>query len=94
MTFAILNVEEQGTSIHIPKRCLAVLLQSAVQFRGSGWGKEQPSSLGYDRIYTEKPIVFCLQKTRNNSDNNNHDYYELERGELAEHGMKLDILYL
>ncbi|KAF8199026.1 hypothetical protein BJ912DRAFT_686424 [Pholiota molesta] len=92
LTFGILNVEEQGTSIHIPKACLAVLLQSTVKLT-HGW-EQSTFPPGYSRIYTEKPIVFPLQKTRNNSDDNNKDYYALERAELAKHGLKLDILYL
>jgi hypothetical protein len=61
LTFGILNVEEKGTSIHIPKACLAVLLQSTVKH--IRWGEELPLSLGCSRINTEKPIVFPLQKT-------------------------------
>ncbi|KAF8199027.1 hypothetical protein BJ912DRAFT_686506 [Pholiota molesta] len=91
LTFGILNVEERGTSIHVPKACLAVLLQSTVKLTHE---REQPLSAGYSRIYTKMPIVFPLQKSRNNSDDNNKDYYALERAELAEHGMKLDVLYL
>jgi ribosomal protein L31E len=92
LTFGILNVEEQGTSIHVPKSCLAILLQSTVELIFEG--QAQAFSPGYSRVYTKIPIVFDLQKTRSNSDNKDTHYYELERSELPKHGMRLETLYL
>jgi hypothetical protein len=53
-------------------------------WRNESW--REPSDK--ERVYKYRLV------TGNNSDNNNKDYYELERGELTKHGMKLNILYL
>jgi hypothetical protein len=95
LTFGILNIEEEGLAIHIPKTCLAVLLQSTVEL--TSHGQAETFSPGYSRIYTEKPIIFPLQTTSNYyfDDDENEDYYKLERtSQLALHGMKLETLYL
>lgn len=82
-------MEEQGTSIHVPKTCLAILLQQPLDEKGKN------SSAGYEKVYTRLPIVFDLKKTGNHlNDDGQRSYYEIKRSQLAKHGMELVTLYL
>jgi hypothetical protein len=85
LSFGISNVEEQGTSIYVPKTCLAILLKRKVE----------TSSPAYEKVYTNKPVVFELKKTVTEDSNDDRDqgYYQIERGLLATHGMQL-VLHL
>jgi hypothetical protein len=85
LAFGILNVEELGTKICIPKTCLAVFLELFENERSG------IPSVVCQKVYTKEPIVFDLKKTGNDGLG---IYYQIERSQLEIHGMKLVTLSL
>ncbi|KAF9475458.1 hypothetical protein BDN70DRAFT_883660 [Pholiota conissans] len=81
----ILNVEALGfgENIRIPKTCFALVLDADQVRRSSGQFK---------RVATQEPVVFTMNRTSN--DNEEGDYYVVEKSQLSTYGMELVTLYL
>lgn len=98
LTFGVLNFGGSETCIRIPKTCFAVALK-CLESAGS-----VTTSGDVRRVATDQPIVFHINKKNITSgkptiekkqfDDYGHQYYEIEKSQLANHGMQIVTLCL